>query len=104
MSALRYRRRPDRNAALREHILTLAHRHRRYGADMIYLKLRQAGLLVNHKRIERLYALEKLQVRRRRRKKVPVGERQPLLRPQRANEVWSMDFVFDRTAEGRANV
>ncbi|HDS1517198.1 TPA: IS3 family transposase, partial [Stenotrophomonas maltophilia] len=35
------------------------------------------------------------------RKKVPIGERQPLLRPSAANEVWSMDFVFDRTAEGR---
>ena len=100
-SALRYQPKPDRNAALRERILTLAHRHRRYGAGMIYLKLRQAGLLVNHKRIERLYALERLQVRRRRRKKVPIGERQPLLRPERANEVWSMDFVFDRSADGR---
>lgn len=100
-SALRYRPRPDRNAALRERILALAHRHSRYGAGMIYLKLRQAGLLVNHKRIERLYALERLQVRRRRRKKVPIGERQPLLRPERANAVWSMDFVFDRSADGR---
>src|SRR3546814_2907102 len=33
--------------------------------------------------------------------KVPVAERQPLVRPKTANEVWSMDFVFDRTAEGR---
>jgi len=33
--------------------------------------------------------------------KVPVGERQPLVRPDVANEVWSMDFVFDRSAEGR---
>ena len=24
-----------------------------------------------------------------------------MLRPQRHNEVWSADFVFDRTAEGR---
>lgn len=40
-------------------------------------------------------------MRRRKRKKVPVGERQPLIRPSAANEVWSMDFVFDRTAEGR---
>jgi hypothetical protein len=30
-----------------------------------------------------------------------VAERQPLARPKAANEVWSMDFVFDRTAEGR---
>jgi len=100
-SALRYRPAPDRNAALREEIRTLAYRHRRYGVGMIYLKLRQRGLKVNHKRVERLYALEQLQVRRRKRKKVPVGQRQPLIRPQAANEVWSMDFVFDRTAEGR---
>ena len=39
--------------------------------------------------------------RRRRRKKIPVADRQPLVRPQAANEVWSADFVFDRTAEGR---
>lgn len=101
-SALRYRPRPDRNAALRERIVALAYRHRRYGAGMIYLKLRQAGWVVNHKRIERLYGLEKLQVRRRKRKKIPVGERQPLSRPERANDIWSMDFVFDRSAEGRA--
>ena len=81
--------------------MALAHRHKRYGVGMIHLKLRQAGLLVNYKRVERLYQEAKLQVRRRKRKKVPVGERQPLLRPKPANEVWSMDFVFDRTAEGR---
>jgi putative transposase len=100
-SSLRYEPAPDRNGELRQQIVTLAQRHRRYGAEMIYLKLRQAGRLVNHKRVERLYALEKLQVRRRRRKKIPVSERQPLVRPGAANEVWSMDFVFDRVASGR---
>lgn len=53
------------------------------------------------KRVERLYQEAGLQVRRRKRKKVPVGERQPLLRPSATNEVWSMDLMFDRTAEGR---
>jgi putative transposase len=101
-SSLRYQPAPDRNGALREEIVSLAHRHRRYGAGMIYLKLRQHGLVVNHKRVERLYTEAALQVRRRKRKKVPVGERQPLVRPGKANEVWSMDFVFDRSAEGRS--
>src|SRR5688572_11733920 len=100
-AALRYEPRPDQDAGLRERILALAHRHRRYGAGMIYLKLRQEGRVVNHKRVDRLYAEARLQVKRRRRKKVPVIDRQPLLRPQRPNEVWSADFVFDRTAEGR---
>ncbi|ENZ96404.1 IS1403 transposase, IS3 family protein [Xanthomonas fragariae LMG 25863] len=38
-SALRYCPREDRNVELRERILALAHRHRRYGVGMIYLKL-----------------------------------------------------------------
>src|SRR3546814_13978018 len=82
-------------------IVALAQRHKRYGVGMIHLKLRQAGWLVNYKRVERLYQEAKLQVRRRKRKKVPVAERQPLVRSKAANEVWSMDFVFDRTAGGR---
>ena len=100
-SALRYRPRPDRNQVLRQRIVALAQRHRRYSVGMIHLKLRQAGELVNYKRVERLYGLEKLHIRRRRRKKIPVADRQPLLRPGAANEVWSMDFVFDRVASGR---
>ena len=100
-SALRYTSRPDRNAELLATIRALADRHKRYGVGMIYLKLRQAGMIVNYKRVERLYQETKLQVRRRKRKKVPVGERQPLARPLAADQVWSMDFVFDRTADGR---
>jgi putative transposase len=99
--ALRYTPAPDRNTALRGEIVRLAQCYRRYGAAMIYLKLRQQGWTVNHKRVERLYAAQGLQVRRRKRKKVPVSDRQPLLRPATANTVWSMDFVFDRIADGR---
>ena len=88
-SSFRYQPAPDRNQALRERIIALAQRHRRYGSGMIYLKLRQAGVVVNHKRVERLYAQARLQVKRRRRKKVPVTDRQPLGRPQAANQIWS---------------
>ena len=100
-SSLCYVPAPDRNVDLRARIVALAHRHRRYGAGLIYLKLRQAGERVNHKRVDRLYAEERLQIRRRRRKKVPVADRQPLVRPESLNQVWSADFVFDRTADGR---
>ncbi len=100
-SSFRYVPAPDQNASLHERIVALAQRHRRYGAGMIYLKLRQAGVLANHKRVDRLYAEARLQVKRRRRKKVPQADRQPLVRPEALNDVWSADFVFDRTAEGR---
>jgi transposase InsO family protein len=100
-SSLRYEPRPDRDVELRARIVALAQRYRRYGVGMIHLKLRQAGEIVNYKRVERLYRLEKLHIRRRRRKKIQAGDRQPLIRPGSANEVWSMDFVFDRTGAGR---
>lgn len=100
-SSFRYQPVADRNSALKERIIALAQRHRRYGAGMIYLKLRQSGMVVNHKRVDRLYAEAGLQVRRRKRKKIPAADRHPLERPLAANQVWSMDFVFDRTAEGR---
>lgn len=58
MSASAYRYKPvaDKSCELRQKIVALAQHHRRYGAGMIYLKLRQAGEKVNHKRVQRLYA------------------------------------------------
>lgn len=101
-SAYRYRPAADRNTGLRERIIALARRYRRYGSGMIYLKLHQAGEVVNHKRVERLYAEAGLQARRRKRKKILMADRHPLQRPEGANQLWPMDFVFDRTAEGRS--
>jgi putative transposase len=90
-SAWRYVPRPDPDPSLRDRIVALAHRHRRYGAGMIYLKLRQEGRRGSHKRVDRLYAEVRLQVRCRRRKKVPLAHWQPLARPPAPNEVWSAD-------------
>ena len=101
-SVLRYERKDDGNGLLRERIVALAHRHRRHGYRMIHLRLTQEGWAVNLKRVRRLYREQNLMVRRRKRKKVGPGERQPLARPARANEVWSVDFVFDRLASGRS--
>ena len=99
-SALRYTPRADRNVALRERILALAHRHKRYGVGMIYLKLRQEGMLVNYKRGERLYQEAKLQVRRRKRKKVPAGSASRCCdrwRPMRSGR-WTSSSTAQRRA------
>jgi transposase InsO family protein len=99
-SAYRYEPAQDRNCALKKKIIALAQWHRRYGAGMIDLKLRQAGEVVNHKRVDRLYTEAGLQVKKRK-KKHPC-DRHPLERQTLAKQVWSMDFVFDRTAAGRS--
>ena len=56
---------------------------------------------VNHKRVHRMYRAEGLAVRRRKRKRIGAAERQPLARPTRTNERWSMDFVSDGLSDGR---
>ena len=63
--------------------------------------LRRSGWCDNHKRIERIYLEEKLQVRRRRRKRVCGEAREPLIQPSRPNQVWAMDFMSDALANGR---
>ena len=61
------------------------------------------AVCMNCKCVARLYQQARPQVRWRKRKKVLVGERQSLLRPMAANQVWSMDFAFDQTDEGRVH-
>jgi putative transposase len=101
VSVLRYQPRGDGNAALRERLKELAGQYRRHGYRMLHSRLRNDGWAINVKRTYRVYRQEGLMVRKRRRKKLPVPERQPLLRPERPNEVWSMDFLFDELASGR---
>jgi transposase InsO family protein len=97
-SSLRYQPAPDRNAGLREAIVALAHRHRRYGAGMIYLKLRQRGWWSTTSESKALHGgvckYAGASARRCRWAIVSPGA------TRAANEVWSMDFVFDRSAEG----
>ena len=55
-----FRRKPDRHARLRERLVTLSSKHRRYGYRMLHAKLRQEGFYVNVKVVERLYHEERL--------------------------------------------
>lgn len=56
---------------------------------------------MNKKRVYRLYTLEGLQVRTKRRQKTASHARVRLPAPQRVNEAWSMDFVADQLENGR---
>ncbi len=95
-----YQSRPDRHARLRERLLALSGKHKRYGYRMLHAKLRQEGFHVNVKVVERLYAQERLALRRRSRKKVPKGVREGAWCPVAANQRWSLDFTMDGLANG----
>jgi putative transposase len=83
------------NVALRARIRELAAQRRRFGAPRIWRMLRRQGWKVNHKRVHRIYVEERLSLRLRRRKKGAAAVRVPLPVPTGANQVWSMDFVWD---------
>jgi putative transposase len=57
--------------------------------------LKREGLVINHKRTERIYKEEGLALRRKRCRKGAAGVRVVMPSPQRTNERWSMDFVTD---------
>jgi len=63
--------------------------------------LKREGLVINHKRTERIYREEGLALRRKRRRKGAAGLRVMMPSPQRPNQHWSMDFVTDSIVTGR---
>jgi putative transposase len=89
------------DVALREAISDLAKKKRRWGVPRIVYRLRKTGWKDNHKRIERIYKEEGLQVRRRKGRKAHAGEREPLEKPTGPNQLWAMDFVSDALANKR---
>ena len=95
---------PDKDQALTADILRLAKKHKRYGYRMITAKLRQEGWQVNHKRVQRIWRKEALQVPRRRKWKKSQGSSENSCSVKKAeymNHVWTYDFVSDQTEEGR---
>jgi len=63
--------------------------------------LKREGLVINHKRTERLYREQNLALKRKRRRKGAAGARVIMPLPKRTNERWSMDFVTDSIVTGR---
>jgi putative transposase len=73
----------------------------RFGYRRLHILLEREGLIVNHKRVHRIYRDAGLQVRRRRRKRLTRADRVPLPMPGQRLERWSMDFTVDTLADGR---
>ena len=100
-STHRYLPRADHNGELRQRLRELAEQRRRFGYRRLHVLLCREGRAVNKKRIQRLYQVEGLSLRGRRRKKRRAGLRVALPVPVAANQRWSMDFMTDALADGR---
>ena len=86
-------------------MVELAEQYGRYGYRRVTELLRRRGWKVNHKRIERLWRREGLKVpqKQSKRRRLWFNDGSCVrLRPAYRDQVWSYDFVHDRTHDGRA--
>lgn len=76
-------------------------RHPAYGYRRIAVVLRRTGQRVNLKRVHRLWKREGLQLPRRQGHKRRYGDTRAILQKAgRRNQVWTYDFLEDRTERG----
>lgn len=95
-TTMTYKHRTSKDDALESRMTYLAGKHRRWGLPMIHHLLFQEGLVAKSRsRSERIYRKLGLQIKNRRRKKLPKVVRVPFKKAERPNEIWSFDFVHD---------
>ncbi len=85
-------------------MVELATEYGRYGYRRVTALLREEGFRVNHKRVERLWRREGLKVpaKQPKRRRLWLTDGSCVrLRLTEPNHVWSYDFVFTRTSDGR---
>ncbi len=101
-SSARYRARPKADEAdLVERLKEFASKRRRRGYRLAHRKLRREGILVNHKRVYRLWRRERLSVpARRTRKRIRNVTPRRAIEADGPNGVWCLDFVEDGTLSG----
>jgi putative transposase len=98
----------DEELALARRIEDLAGAHPRYGYRRIWALLRREGWSVNVKAVHRLWRLSGLKLagpRAAHKPRRPHGQdvNGCHLRPSRGkDDVWTWDFIFDRTSDGRS--
>ncbi len=92
--------RPDEDT-IRKRLKELAEKRRRFGCARLHVLLKREGFMINHKSAERIYHEEGLSLRIRRRRKMASIARAELLKPDKPNQRWSMDFMLDALSDGR---
>ena len=100
------KRRPADDKQLLAEMRRIARRRPRFGSPRIYRELRCREWPVNHKRVERLWREEGMQVpgkQHKRRRLTWGGSENSCVRhrAERPNHVWTYDFITDRTEDGR---
>jgi putative transposase len=93
------------NERLTEKVVELASQYGRYGYRTITDLLNNEGWRINRKRVERIWRIEGLKVpyKQPKRSRLWLNDGSCIrMRPEYQNHVWSYDFVFERTHDGRS--
>ena len=101
-SVFRYEAKKQDEQELTTELLAVAGRKPRWGFGKMADYLRNKGFRWNHKRIYRVYCALRLNLRMKPKKRLPKRGPQVLSQPEAANQSWSLDFMSDSLASGRA--
>jgi len=95
-TTLAYKHREKDDGAIEARLKLLASRHRRWGLRTLHHLMWKEGLVAKSKsKSERIYKKLRLQIKTRRRQKLPKVVRVPFEKAKRPNEIWSFDFIHD---------
>lgn len=101
-TTLSYVHRPRSDEAIELRMKQLAARHKRWGFRKIHhLLWREKLVAKSRSKSERIYKKLRLQLKTRRRQKLPKVVRVPFEPAKRPNEIWSFDFIHDYFETGR---
>ncbi|QDI74468.1 IS3 family transposase [Leisingera aquaemixtae] len=95
------RKRPPDHPEIRQEMKEIAGKRRRFGYRRIGVLLERKGMIMNHKKLYRLYREEGLAVKRRRGRKRARGSRTPMPEATQPNQRWSLDFLADSFGAAR---
>jgi len=101
-SVYRYQGKKPDDEVIRSELLELAARKPRWGFRKMVDYRKNQGYAWNHKRIHQVYCELGLNLRVKPKKRLPSRTPKPLVQPEKANQSWSLDFMSDSLASGRA--
>jgi putative transposase len=99
-SGLYYQSRKQ-DQAVQEKLQELAEKKPTEGFWKLFGRIRNEGLLWNHKRVHRVYKVLGMNLRRKHKRRLPDRVKEPLEQPRSVNQSWSMDFMSDVLTNGK---
>jgi putative transposase len=100
-SVARYQPKPRDDSEINAALKAVSEVHPRWGFGKLYQYLRNQGHPWNHKCVYRVYCAMKLNLRIKRRKRLPKRYPSELTEPDAPNQCWSMDFMSDALLDGQ---